>query len=103
MEKKTCGNCRFADLYAYQDPCRACLDAGHGSKWEQKPTEAENPYWKRIEALAERQRAKGISKYGYGLESNPMSIISRLEYLEEELIDALFYIEHIKEFLSDGR
>lgn len=61
----------------------------------------ENPYWERISALAERQRAKGMSKYGQGLENNPMGIIERLEYLEEELIDGLFYIEHIKEWLND--
>lgn len=62
---------------------------------------ADNPYWKRIEALAERQRAKGMSKYGQGLEMNPMGILERLEYLEEELMDALFYIEHIKEWLNE--
>lgn len=60
-----------------------------------------NPYWKAIEALAEKQRAKGISKYGQGLESNPMGIIDRLTYLEEELVDGLFYIEHIKAYLQE--
>lgn len=60
-----------------------------------------NPYWKAIEALAEKQRAKGMSKYGMGLESNPVGIIERLEYLEEELIDGLMYIEHIKAYLQE--
>ena len=53
---------------------------------EPEETPIENPYWKAIEALAEKQRAKGISKYGQGLEMNPMGIIDRLTYLEEELI-----------------
>lgn len=62
---------------------------------------SDNPYWKAIEALAEKQRAKGISKYGQGLEMNPMEIIERLTYLEEELVDGLFYIEHIKAWLQE--
>jgi hypothetical protein len=60
-----------------------------------------NPYWERICRMAEKQRAKGINTYGQGLEDNPMEIIERLEYLEEELIDGLYYIEHIKEWLKD--
>lgn len=59
-----------------------------------------NPYWERICRMAEKQRAKGINTYGQGLEDNPMKIIERLEYLEEELIDGLYYIEHIKEGLN---
>lgn len=30
-----------------------------------------NPYWKNICAIAERQRAKGIATYGQGIEMNP--------------------------------
>jgi hypothetical protein len=60
-----------------------------------------NPYWERICQMAEKQRAKGMETYGQGLEDNPMEIIERLEYLEEELIDGLYYIEHIKEWLKD--
>ena len=60
-----------------------------------------NPYWERICKLSEKQRAKGIKTYGQGLESNPMAIKERLEYLEEELIDGLMYIEHIKAWLME--
>lgn len=63
--------------------------------------ENKNPYWERICRLSERQRAKGMETYGQGLESNPMAITERLEYLEEELIDSLMYIEHIKEWLRE--
>ena len=56
-----------------------------------------NPYWERITAISDRQRAKGISTYGQGLEDNHWPIMKRLEYLEEELIDALMYIEWIKD------
>lgn len=56
-----------------------------------------NPYWERINELAQRQREKGIKTYGQGLEMNPASIIERLNHLQEELIDALMYTEWIKE------
>lgn len=58
-----------------------------------------NPYWERICAIAEKQRAKGVATYGQGLESNPKDIIERLEYLQEELVDALMYCEWIKDKL----
>ena len=61
-----------------------------------------NPYWERICKLSERQREKGMKTYGKGLEDNPLSIVERITYLEEELIDALMYIEHIKAYLEDS-
>lgn len=60
----------------------------------------ENPYWDRITDIANRQREKGIKTYGQGLEDNTMSVLTCMEYLQEELIDALMYIEHIKERLG---
>jgi len=60
-----------------------------------------NPYWENICKIADKQRAKGMATYGQGIESNPMGIIERLEYLEEELIDGLMYIEHVKEWLRE--
>lgn len=60
-----------------------------------------NPYWERICEMASKQRAKGIDTYGQGLEDNPMAIMERLEYLQEELIDGLMYIEHIKAWLME--
>jgi len=62
----------------------------------------ENPYWERITALAKRQREKGMSKYGQGLDDNPSDIIKRIEHLQEELIDGLMYCEWIKDKLSKG-
>ena len=59
-----------------------------------------NPYWERITATAERQREKGIREYGKGLEANPADIVTRLHYLEEELIDALMYIEWAKDYIA---
>lgn len=55
-----------------------------------------NPYWKNICAIAEKQRAKGIATYGKGIEMNNADAVTRIEYLQEELIDALMYCEWIK-------
>ena len=59
-----------------------------------------NPYWQNIQDIADRQRQKGIDTYGQGLEENPADMVTRLTYLEEELIDALMYCEWIKEKLG---
>lgn len=57
-------------------------------------------YWDRVSKIQARQTEKGINTYGQILEDNTaMSIKERLEYYEEELIDALMYIEHIKEVI----
>lgn len=99
---KSCANCKHGNNPGNAYPCKDCLPTEIPSMWEPEPENSlDNPYWKAIEALAERQREKGISKYGQGLESNPMDIIERLTYLEEELVDGLFYIEHIKAFLRE--
>lgn len=39
--------------------------------------------------------------YGQGIENNPMGIVGRLTYLEEELVDALMYCEWIKDKLAE--
>ena len=65
-----------------------------------KSNTADNPYWANIEAIAARQRQKGIDTYGQGLEANQADIMTRLTYLEEELVDALMYCEWIKEKLG---
>lgn len=62
--------------------------------------ERNNPYWQNIQAIADRQRQKGIDTYGQGLEANPADIMIRMTYLEEELVDALMYIEWSKDYLS---
>ena len=65
-----------------------------------KSNTADNPYWANIEAIATRRRQKGIETYGQGLEANQADMVTRLTYLEEELIDALMYCEWIKEKLG---
>lgn len=60
-----------------------------------------NPYWERITQLAERQREKGISTYGQGLEQfTTPDALQRIDYIQEELIDALMYLEWLKDILK---
>lgn len=60
-------------------------------------------YWPRICEMQKRQTEKGVEHYGQILEDNTgMTVKERLEYLEEELIDALMYIEHLKEALNNA-
>lgn len=64
---------------------------------EKEEKEKNMLYWKRITALSDRQRYKGIEKYGKGLEDDTADIFTRIERIEEELIDALMYLEHLKD------
>lgn len=76
--EKSCGNCRYILCAAFDYPCASCWDK---NKWEPKE-EKQNPYWERITAIAEKQRAKGMSKYGQGLEANPADILARINHLQ---------------------
>lgn len=60
-----------------------------------------NPYWDRITELANKQRQKGIEIYGQGIEDNDLPVVERIRYIEEELIDALMYLEWLKEGLHE--
>ena len=71
---------------------------------EVEKTDDRPDYWAEICKIQARQTEKGLEKYGQRLEDNEsLGVIERLEYLEEELIDGLMYIEHIKAaFRKDG-
>ena len=60
-------------------------------------------YWNRITQINNKQRAKGNREYGQTLEENDdLSVIDTLTMLEEELVDALNYIEKIKDLLQSN-
>lgn len=68
-----------------------------GFKYDGSDPEPRPDYWSEICKIQARQTEKGVKKYGRRLEDNEdLGVIERLEYLEEELIDGLMYIEHIK-------
>ena len=60
-----------------------------------------NPYWERITVLANRQRSKGLKEYGRGVEDDTVDINVRLDRIEEELIDALMYLEHLRDGIKE--
>lgn len=102
------GDCRFCGWCTDEDLMTEgqaiMLEEKRLADEQQKQIEEKktvNPYWENICKMAEKQRAKGIDTYGQGLEDNPMAIMERLEYLQEELIDGLMYIEHIKAWLME--
>lgn len=62
-----------------------------------------NPYWDNITRIAQKQRDKGIGKYNMGLEDNREEVVKRIQYIQEELIDGLMYLEWLKEGLHGER
>lgn len=56
-------------------------------------------YWGKITDIYREQRNKGMLQYGQGLEDNHENILTRIQYLQEELVDALMYCEWIKDKL----
>ena len=61
----------------------------------------QNPYWRRITQMSDRQREKGIQTYGQGLEQfTTPDALKRIEYIQEEMIDALMYLEWLKDILK---
>jgi NTP pyrophosphatase (non-canonical NTP hydrolase) len=60
-------------------------------------------YFENIVGIMNRQKEKGLSKYGVLLEDNKtLSVSQRIEHLQEELIDGLQYCEHLKEACKDN-
>lgn len=60
-------------------------------------------YWDKITLLNNKQEAKGVNKYGEMLEENTtLSRLQRIEHAQEEAIDFLKYLEHLKETYKDN-
>ena len=101
---KLCVDCKYKNKPLADTPCKSCQILQPESEfcfWVHAEKK-NNPYWENISAIADRQRSKGLRTYGCGIEDNDMSIIDRLEYLEEELVDGLMYIEWIKDKIKGG-
>lgn len=61
-----------------------------------------HPYRAAVEKLLDQQEQKGIDKYGVTLDQNTtLTDAQRIEHLEEELVDALMYCEHLKAGISN--
>jgi len=63
----------------------------------------EGQYWKNISDIEARQTAKGVKEYGQTLEQNQEpSVEERISYIEEELVDALKYLEWLKDGMNEN-
>ena len=83
------------------DTCNFDSATGYDDCWRKIAQTVSNPYWERITQMADRQREKGIKTYGQGLEANTVpDALKRIEYIQEELIDGLMYLEWLKEKLK---
>lgn len=60
-----------------------------------------NRYWENICKLYDKQREKGLTKYGMTLEQNNKPSKDKIQYIQEELIDALMYLEWLKDGMND--
>ena len=100
-----CQVCEYKNCNEFETPCLACkYNNGYEDNFVPRDTTEKPEYWSNICEMQKRQTEKGIKTYGQTLEDNQdMNIIQRLEYLEEELIDGLMYIEHIKDKLYQLR
>lgn len=69
---------------------------------EEKKEKSMGLYWDLITELNARQEEKGLGKYGQTLEDNTtLSREQRIEHAEEEAIDLLKYLEHLKATFAD--
>jgi NTP pyrophosphatase (non-canonical NTP hydrolase) len=92
-EREFCVNHSCVKCYAreYTEP---------GQTAEDKAPEFD--YWANISAINARQTAKGLSKYGQPLEENvTLTRTQRIEHAQEEAIDLLKYLEHLKLAFTD--
>lgn len=109
VEKCKCNECEHIERDFHEFPCRVCVVISNGVRdmfiHRGQPTIADGDtrrYSANIAALIERQRDKGLKKYGIGLEENvTLSSRQRIEHAEEELVDALMYLEHLKAAVGD--
>lgn len=93
--EKTCLNCKH-NCQRLTERCSACMVNKNRDLWEPR-----NPYWERITRMSDRQREKGVKTYGQGLEQfTTPDALQRIEYIQEELIDALMYLEWLKDILK---
>ena len=85
------------------DTVRRCAEyiAEKHLQMDKEPPES-GRYWRNICGINAKQEAKGRAKYGQSLEENTtLSTVQRIEHAQEELIDTLKYLEHLKAVATD--
>lgn len=56
-------------------------------------------YKENIVKLIDKQILKGKENYGHTLDESPLQALDAINNAQEELIDALFYLENLKDEL----
>ena len=56
-----------------------------------------------IKSIIDRQQEKGLKKYGKTVDQADLSIEEWIEHTQEEIADALIYLECIKQKMIDTR
>lgn len=59
-------------------------------------------YKENIVKLIDKQILKGKENYGHTLYENPLNALDAINNTQEELIDALFYLENLKDEIYRG-
>jgi hypothetical protein len=54
-----------------------------------------------IKSIIDRQQDKGLKKYGKTVDQADLSIEEWIEHTQEEIVDALIYLECIKQKMVD--
>lgn len=91
---------RVAELVEYE--IRGGKRGGRCDQGKEQKKMVKANYRDNIIAMIDRQRDKGLSKYGEVLEDNStLTVDQRLEHIQEELIDALMYVEHLRAAVLD--
>lgn len=98
------------DMYGGEEGIKAVYEERDRLADENRAMKAElkvnlgNQYWMNICKMNARQEAKGLEKYGEPLEENTtLTTVQRIEHAQEEAIDLLKYLEHLKKVIdSDG-
>ena len=59
-------------------------------------------YKENIVKLIDNQILKGKENYGHTLDESPLQALEAINNAQEELIDALFYLENLKNVIYDN-
>ena len=61
-----------------------------------------NTYKENIIKIIDNQILKGKENYGHTLDDKPLQVLDAINNTQEELIDALFYLENLKDKIYRG-
>lgn len=75
-------------------------------EWSQEIEERFNndPFMQGVQEQLKKQFEKGVTKYGATLYENPkeLPLLEMLDYLAEELVDGLVYIQALKKMMAEA-